>query len=137
MTWISNAELIAKGSFGRVFKIHDPRSGEARALKVAVATNGAEAMLLAEFEQLGKLEHPSLPRVFEVGRTPAFGEVIDSNSYMIAAAAKDAGADARRVFAQVNTFCDLDVPAQSVMAQVASVATDQPNASGIATGQSL
>jgi molybdopterin molybdotransferase len=33
----------------------------------------------------------------EVGRTPAFGEVIDSNSYMIAAAAKDAGADARRI----------------------------------------
>jgi transcriptional regulator with GAF, ATPase, and Fis domain/predicted Zn-dependent protease len=70
VTWISNAELIAKGSFGRVFKIQDPRSGEPRALKVAVATNGAEAMLLAEFEQLGKLEHPSLPRVFEVGRTP-------------------------------------------------------------------
>ncbi|HET9990956.1 MAG TPA: serine/threonine-protein kinase, partial [Kofleriaceae bacterium] len=70
MTWISNAELIAKGSFGRVFKIHDPRSGEPRALKVAIATNGAEAMLLAEFEQLGKLDHPSLPRVFEVGRTP-------------------------------------------------------------------
>ena len=70
VTWISDAELIAKGSFGRVFKIHDLRSGEPRALKVAVATNGAEAMLLAEFEQLGKLEHPSLPRVFEVGRTP-------------------------------------------------------------------
>jgi serine/threonine-protein kinase len=62
--------LIAKGSFGRVFKIADPRTGEPRALKVAVAANGAEAMLLAEFEQLGKLEHPSLPRVFEVGRTP-------------------------------------------------------------------
>lgn len=35
--------------------------------------------------------------LIEVGRRPAFGEVIDSNSYMIAAAAKDAGADARRV----------------------------------------
>ena len=33
----------------------------------------------------------------EVGRRPAFGEVIDSNSYMIAAAAKDSGADARRI----------------------------------------
>ena len=33
----------------------------------------------------------------EVGRTPSFGEVVDSNSYMIAAAAKDAGADARRI----------------------------------------
>ncbi|MEO6775341.1 MAG: serine/threonine-protein kinase, partial [Kofleriaceae bacterium] len=70
MTWLSNAELVAKGSFGRVFKFVDPRSGEVRALKVAIATEGAEAMLLAEFEQLGKLAHPSLPHVYEVGRTP-------------------------------------------------------------------
>ncbi|MFN2561217.1 MAG: gephyrin-like molybdotransferase Glp [Jatrophihabitans sp.] len=35
--------------------------------------------------------------LIEVGHRPAFGEVIDSNSYMIAAAAKDAGADARRI----------------------------------------
>jgi molybdopterin molybdotransferase len=35
--------------------------------------------------------------LIEVGHTPGFGEVIDSNSYMIAAAAKDAGADARRI----------------------------------------
>lgn len=35
--------------------------------------------------------------LIEVGQRPAFGEVIDSNSYMIAAAAKDAGADARRI----------------------------------------
>ena len=62
-------ELIAKGSFGRVLKILDSQSGEPRALKVAVAHPGAEAMLLAEFEQLARLEHPSLPRVFEVGRT--------------------------------------------------------------------
>lgn len=33
----------------------------------------------------------------EVGQQPGFGEVADSNSYLIAAAAKDAGADARRV----------------------------------------
>jgi molybdopterin molybdotransferase len=33
----------------------------------------------------------------EVGHSPSFGEVIDSNSYMIASAAKDAGADARRI----------------------------------------
>ncbi|HEV7206274.1 MAG TPA: gephyrin-like molybdotransferase Glp [Jatrophihabitans sp.] len=35
--------------------------------------------------------------LIEVGHRPGFGEVIDSNSYMIAAAAKDAGADARRI----------------------------------------
>jgi molybdopterin molybdotransferase len=33
----------------------------------------------------------------EIGRSPSFGEVIDSNSYMLAAASKDAGADARRI----------------------------------------
>ena len=35
--------------------------------------------------------------LIEVGHRPSFGEVIDSNSYMIASAAKDAGADARRI----------------------------------------
>jgi molybdopterin molybdotransferase len=33
----------------------------------------------------------------EVGSRPGFGEVIDSNSYLVTAAARDAGADARRV----------------------------------------
>ena len=69
MTVRFEGELIARGSFGRVLKILDPRTGEPRALKVAIATGAAEAMLLAEFEQLARLEHPSLPRVFEVGRT--------------------------------------------------------------------
>ncbi len=32
----------------------------------------------------------------EVGQKPGFGEVADANSYLVAAAAKDAGADARR-----------------------------------------
>jgi molybdopterin molybdotransferase len=34
--------------------------------------------------------------LIDVGHTPSFGEVTDSNSYLIAAAARDAGADARR-----------------------------------------
>jgi molybdopterin molybdotransferase len=33
----------------------------------------------------------------EVGSTPGFGEVSDANSYLLTAAARDAGADARRV----------------------------------------
>jgi len=33
----------------------------------------------------------------EVGQKPSFGEVSDANSYLLAAAAKDAGADARRI----------------------------------------
>jgi molybdopterin molybdotransferase len=34
--------------------------------------------------------------LIDVGHKPAFGEVTDSNSYLVAAAARDAGADARR-----------------------------------------
>jgi molybdopterin molybdotransferase len=35
--------------------------------------------------------------LIEVGQRPAFGQVPDANSFMLTAAAKDAGADARRV----------------------------------------
>ncbi len=59
-------ELIARGSFGCVLKVIDVASGTPRALKIATTT---EALLLDEFEQLARLEHPSLPRVYEVGRT--------------------------------------------------------------------
>jgi molybdopterin molybdotransferase len=34
--------------------------------------------------------------LIEVGHRPSFGEVVDANSYLIAAAARDAGADSRR-----------------------------------------
>ncbi|MGE3763209.1 MAG: sigma 54-interacting transcriptional regulator [Kofleriaceae bacterium] len=60
-------EVVGRGSFGRVLRVADA-SGEYRALKV-VPPGPHEAMLLDEFEQLAKLRHPSLPRVFEVGRT--------------------------------------------------------------------
>jgi molybdopterin molybdotransferase len=35
--------------------------------------------------------------LIEVGHRPSFGEVTDSNSYLVTAAARDAGADARRI----------------------------------------
>src|SRR6476646_8855724 len=60
-------EPVGRGSFGRVLKVVDAETGEPRALKV-VPDSGA-AMLLDEFEQLARLRHPSLPRVFEVGRS--------------------------------------------------------------------
>src|SRR5215470_15091894 len=60
-------EPVGRGSFGRVLKVLDAETGEPRALKV-VPQSGA-AMLLDEFEQLARLRHPSLPRVFEVGRS--------------------------------------------------------------------
>src|SRR5690348_1865503 len=61
-------EAVGRGSFGRVLKVTDAESGEPRALKIA-PRGAAEAMLLDEFEQLARLRHPCLPRVFEVGRT--------------------------------------------------------------------
>ncbi len=45
--------------------------------------------------------------LIEVGNRPGFGEVIDSNSYMITAAAKDAGADARRIGIVVDDHAKL------------------------------
>jgi transcriptional regulator with GAF, ATPase, and Fis domain len=56
----------ANGAFARVFEVTDLKTGEPRALKLATSD---EAMLLDELEQLSRLRHPSLPRVFEVGRT--------------------------------------------------------------------
>src|ERR1700733_2554776 len=69
------AERIAHGAFGRVLKVIDIETSTPRALKIsATPTPTGDAMLLAEFEQLARLHHPSLPQVYEVGRTT---EVID------------------------------------------------------------
>jgi len=69
-------ERIGRGAFGRVLKVIDARTSEPRALKLAAGsraarggTAAAEAMLVDEFAELARLSHPSLPRVFEVGRT--------------------------------------------------------------------
>jgi transcriptional regulator with GAF, ATPase, and Fis domain/Tfp pilus assembly protein PilF len=59
-------EVIGRGAFGRVLKVIDAQTSEPRALKLSAR---GDAMLLDEFEQLAKLHHPSLPQVFEVGRT--------------------------------------------------------------------
>ena len=86
------------------------RTGEdlppgAPALAAGAALGPQQLALLAAIGRDRVLVRPR-PRVIilstgseliEVGQRPGFGEVIDSNSYMIAAAAKDAGADARRV----------------------------------------
>ena len=86
------------------------RSGEdiaagAPALGAGAALGPQQIALLAALGRDRVLVRPR-PRVIvlstgseliEVGRTPSFGEVIDSNGYMLAAAAKDAGADARRI----------------------------------------
>ncbi|HEU4732847.1 MAG TPA: protein kinase, partial [Kofleriaceae bacterium] len=69
-------EVVGRGSSGRVLKVTDAETGEARALKI-VPRGDAEAMLLDEFAQLAKLRHPSLPRVFEVGRIREPIEVAD------------------------------------------------------------
>jgi transcriptional regulator with GAF, ATPase, and Fis domain len=64
-------EVIGRGAFGRVLKVSDSETSDLRALKVAAAQHSglADSMILDEFAQLARLRHPSLPRVFEVGRT--------------------------------------------------------------------
>ncbi|MBX3157976.1 MAG: sigma 54-interacting transcriptional regulator [Deltaproteobacteria bacterium] len=62
--------VAGRGTFGRVFEAFDVQAGEPRALKV-VPAGAHEALLCDEYEQLARLRHPSLPRVFEVGRVRA------------------------------------------------------------------
>ncbi|HUJ60985.1 MAG TPA: serine/threonine-protein kinase, partial [Kofleriaceae bacterium] len=62
-------QRVGRGAFGRVLEVADAQTGEPRALKLAAPGARDEAMLLDEFDQLARLRHPSLPRVFEVGRT--------------------------------------------------------------------
>ena len=86
------------------------RTGEdlqagAPALVAGAALGPQQIALLAALGRDRVLVRPR-PRVLvistgseliDVGQRPAFGEVTDSNSYLVASAAKDAGADARRV----------------------------------------
>jgi serine/threonine protein kinase len=60
------AAELGRGAFGRVLEVIDVASGERRAMKVGARDAG---LVLAEFEQLARLRHDALPRVFEVGRT--------------------------------------------------------------------
>src|SRR3954453_9898829 len=75
-----------------------------RALVSGAALGPQQIALLAALGRDRVLVRPR-PRVLvistgseliDVGQRPGFGEVTDSNSYLVAAAAKDAGADARR-----------------------------------------
>ncbi|HEY0191260.1 MAG TPA: serine/threonine-protein kinase, partial [Kofleriaceae bacterium] len=75
---------VGHGAFGRVFQLTCAETGERRALKV-VPPGAGEAMLLDEFEQLARLRHPSLPRVFEVGRTAeVLGDVPVGSPFFVA-----------------------------------------------------
>jgi molybdopterin molybdotransferase len=98
--------------------IHRPaRSGEcirragedlaagAPALRAGAALGPQQVALLAAIGRDRVMVRPR-PRVLvistgselvEVGQTPGFGEVSDANSYLLTAAARDAGADARRI----------------------------------------
>jgi molybdopterin molybdotransferase len=80
------------------------RSGSL-ALRAGAALGPQQIALLAAIGRDRVLVRPR-PRVLvistgseliEVGQRPAFGQVPDANSFMLTAAAKDAGADARRV----------------------------------------
>ncbi|HEX3758066.1 MAG TPA: sigma 54-interacting transcriptional regulator [Kofleriaceae bacterium] len=60
-------EVAGRGASGRVLKVLDAETGEARALRVVPETG--RPLVLDELDQLARLRHPSLPRVFEVGRS--------------------------------------------------------------------
>src|SRR5438309_9673513 len=88
------AELLGRGAFGRVLKLVDSQSAEPRAMKLGAR---GEAMLLDEFEQLSRLRHPSLPRVFEVGRTTEpIDDVAAGAPFFIAEWIAGGRSDARR-----------------------------------------
>jgi transcriptional regulator with GAF, ATPase, and Fis domain/Tfp pilus assembly protein PilF len=85
------------GSFGHVFAVIDAETSEPRALKLA--GNGADALLLDELTVLARLHHPSLPRVFEVGRTTEAIADVPAGAPFFVAEWIDGGrcdADARR-----------------------------------------
>ncbi|MGE0548202.1 MAG: sigma 54-interacting transcriptional regulator [Kofleriaceae bacterium] len=76
--------VVGRGASGRVLRVIDLRTAEPRALKL-VHSARHEHGLLAEFEQLTKLAHPALPRVFEVGRTSvAIEDVAAGAAYFVA-----------------------------------------------------
>ncbi|MCX5741034.1 MAG: protein kinase, partial [Proteobacteria bacterium] len=62
--------VVGRGSSGRVLRVIDTRTDEPRALKLVFDAR-RPAMLFDEYAQLARLAHPSLPRVFEIGRIPA------------------------------------------------------------------
>jgi tetratricopeptide (TPR) repeat protein len=64
--------LLGRGGMGEVFRAHDPVFDRPLALKVMLAElagqPGAEARFLAEARVTGKLQHPGIPPVHEIGR---------------------------------------------------------------------
>ena len=96
------------------------RAGEdlpagALAIRAGAALGPQQIALLAAVGRDRVLVRPR-PRVLvlstgselvEIGSRPSFGEVIDSNSYLLTAAARDAGADARRVGIVVDDHAKL------------------------------
>ncbi len=74
--------VIGRGGSGRVLEVFDPTSGVRHAMKI-VATD--TATLLDEYTQLARLHHPSLPRVYDVGRTrAAIDDVAPGAAYFVA-----------------------------------------------------
>ena len=71
--------VAGSGSFGRVLEVEEATTGARRALKI-VPRGPHEASLLDEFEQLARLRHPSLPEVFEVGRTTEAIDDLDAGA---------------------------------------------------------
>jgi GAF domain-containing protein len=61
-------ETLGRSGAGRLLKVTDAETGEPRALRI-VPRDREGPLWFDQLDQLAKLRHPSLPRVFEVGRT--------------------------------------------------------------------
>ena len=65
---------LGRGGMGEVLRVHDPDFDRPLALKVMRAEllgqPGAEARFLAEARVTGRLQHPAIPPVHEMGRLP-------------------------------------------------------------------
>lgn len=74
-----NAELIGEGGMGSVFSVNDPRIGRRVAVKVLRPEGTEKTETLKRFQReaqtTGKLEHPSIPPIYE------FGEAEDGRPY--------------------------------------------------------
>lgn len=69
---------IAAGSFGRVYRADNPRTGEVVAIKVLRKRWSEDARKIELFEREGKigigLQHPNIVRILAVNRDPATGQ---------------------------------------------------------------
>ena len=77
-------ETVGGDACGRVLRVTDAETGVARALGI-VPPEHDRPLQLDELDQLARLRHPGLPRVFETGRSTAALEPVPAGSLFVLA----------------------------------------------------